>query len=105
MQALDTIIWTSPLVRAARFKVSVNDARFTDCGPTGNYLVVFPRTAVWIRRPDAHPFVADVSLATLYNSGQEYTRAPVHPGGVGCDWVGLAPELARQVAAGHGPSA
>lgn len=105
MQALDTIIWTSPLVRAARFKVSVNDPRFTDCGPTENYLVVFPRTSVWIRRPDARPFVADVSLATLYNSGQEYTRAPVHPVGDVCDWFGLSPQLALEIAADVDPRA
>jgi AraC-like DNA-binding protein len=99
MQPLDTIVFETPLVRAARFRCSASDPRFRDSGPTENFLVVFPRTAVWVRHSGSRAFVADPSLATIYNAGQEYTREPISPDGDRCEWLGVSREIALDIAA------
>ena len=99
MQALDTIVFETPLVRAARFRCDAGDPRFRDSGPTSNFAVVFPRTAVWIQYSGSRSFVADPSLATIYNPGQEYTRRVISADGDRCEWFGVSPEIALEIAA------
>ena len=99
MQSLDTIVFQTPIVRAARFRCDTRDPRFRDCGPATNCAVVFPRTAVWLRYSNARSFVADPSVATLYNPGQDYTRRQISPEGDRCDWFGVSPSLALDIAA------
>ena len=98
MNALDTIVFETPIARAARFRCSANDRRFRDSGPALNCAVVFPRTAVWIRYSGSRAFVADPSLATIYNPGQEYTREVISREGDHCEWFGVAPEIAIEIA-------
>jgi AraC-like DNA-binding protein len=99
MNALDTIVFETPIVRAARFRCATTDRRFRDSGPAENCAVVFPRTAVWLRYADAPAFVADPSLATIYNPGQEYTREVISAEGDSCEWFGVTPEIALEIAA------
>jgi len=99
MQALDTIVFETPLVRAARFRCGAKDPRFRDSGPANNCAVVFPRTAVWIQYSGSRSFVADPSLATIYNPGQEYTRRAISPDGDRCEWFGVSREIALEIAA------
>ena len=99
MQPLDTIVFETSLVRAARFRCSAGDPRFRDSGPANNCAVVFPRTAVWIQYSGSRSFVADPSLATIYNPGQEYTRRPISGDGDRCEWFGVSPGLALEIAA------
>lgn len=99
MQPLDTIVFETPIVRAARFRCDAVDPRFRNCGPATNFAIVFPRTAVWLRYSGARSFVADPSVATLYNPGQEYTRDKISPDGDRCDWFGVSPQLALDIAA------
>lgn len=98
MQALDTIVFETSLVRAARFRVDARDPRFRDSGPAENFAVCFPRTAVWIRHSGSRSFVADPSLATIYNPGQEYTRDLICHDGDRCEWFGVSPEVAADIA-------
>src|ERR1044071_750709 len=98
MQPLDTIVFETPLVRAARFRCGAHDPRFRDSGPAGNCAVVFPRTAVWIQYSGSRSFVADPSLATIYNPGQEYTRRVISADGDRCEWFGVSNELALEIA-------
>jgi len=105
MHALDTIVFETPLVRVARFRCDARDPRFRDSGPAGNCAIVFPRTAVWIRYSGSKPFVADPSLATIYSPGQEYTREVISTEGDRCEWFGVAPEVAVEIAALHDPKA
>ncbi len=99
MQPLDTIVFETPLVRAARFRCGAHDPRFRDSGPANNCAVVFPRTAVWIQYAGSRSFVADPSLATIYNPGQEYTRRVISPDGDRCEWFGVSRMLALEIAA------
>ena len=105
MQPLDTIVFETPLVRAARFRCSAQDPRFRDSGPAENCAVVFPRTAVWIQYSGSRSFVADPSLATIYNPGQEYTRRPISGDGDRCEWFGVSPVLALEIATQADPHA
>ena len=105
MKALDTIVFETPLVRAARFHVDVRDPRFRDSGPAENFAVCFPRTAVWIRYSDSRSFVADPSLATIYNPGQHYTRAAIAEIGDRCEWLGVSAEVALDIASSFDPHA
>ncbi|HEX6573748.1 MAG TPA: AraC family transcriptional regulator [Gemmatimonadaceae bacterium] len=97
MRSLDTIVFETPLVRAAQFRCDVRDPRFRDSGPTENFLVVFPRTAVWIAHAESRPFVSDPSIATIYNTGQEYRREAISHDGDRCDWLAVAPAIAREI--------
>lgn len=97
MQELDTIVFTTPLVSAAHFRCDASDPRFRDTGPTANCVVVFPRTAVWLTYAGSRPFVADPSLATIYNAGQEYHREPISLDGDRCEWFAVSPSIAREI--------
>jgi AraC-like DNA-binding protein len=97
MQSLDTVVFESPLVRAAHFRCATRDPRFRDSGPVENCIVVFPRTAVWLTYAGSRPFVADPSLATIYNSGQEYRREAISREGDHCEWLAVSPSIAREI--------
>jgi AraC family transcriptional regulator len=105
MKPLDTIVFETSLVRAARFRCYARDSRFRDSGPAVNCAVVFPRTAVWLCYSGQRPFVADPSLATIYNPGQEYTRKEISRDGDRCEWFGVSPEIAREIAGSFDPRA
>lgn len=97
MKPLDTIVFETPIVRAARFRCDATDPRFTDSGPAENCAVVFPRTSVWIRHAGSPPFVAGPSIATIYNPGQEYTRRLISQDGDRCEWFGVRSDLALEI--------
>ncbi|HEX9892483.1 MAG TPA: AraC family transcriptional regulator [Gemmatimonadales bacterium] len=98
MAALDTIVFETGSVRVGAFRCPAHDNRFRNTGPTQGHIVVFPRTAVWIRHAGSRPFVADPGIVTIYNKGQEYTRAPLAADGDRSDWFGVSPEVAFALA-------
>lgn len=105
MQPLDRIVFETDLVRAGSFRCPANDRRFRDSGPTDNALVVFPRTAVRLRYAGSREFVADPTISTIYNRGQEYTRGELSAEGDRCEWFGVAPAVALEIAGALDPRA
>jgi AraC family transcriptional regulator len=103
MRSLDEIVFDSGTARAARFTCSVSDTRFRDSGPTSNALVAFPRRPVWIRHVGKKPFLADPTVSTIYNPGQEFTRSVLSEDGDRSEWFAVAPSLAREIAAAIDP--
>ena len=95
---LDEILFATPNVVAAHFRCAVSNPRFRDSGPARHFLVTFPRTAVWIKYAGSGTFVADPTISTIYNRGQEYTRAPLSNDGDRCDWLAVSPEVAVEIA-------
>ncbi len=95
---IDRIIFRTPHISVGAFRCPVSHPSFRYTGPTEHFLVAFPRTGVWIRHAGSRAFVADPRVVTIYNAGQEYTRAPMHPDGDRCEWFGLSGEMARDVA-------
>jgi len=105
MRPLDRIVFQAETAQVGAFACPTRDPRFRDSGPIERHLVVFPRTGVWIRHAGSRAFVADPHVITIYNQGQEYTRAPVSEEGDRCDWFGVSPETAREIAGAYDPRA
>jgi AraC-like DNA-binding protein len=105
MRPLDRVVFQSAAAQAGAFRCPPSDPRFRDSGPIERHLVVFPRTGVWIRHAGQRAFVADPHVITIYNRGQEYTRAPLAADGDRCDWFAVSPETAREIAGAHEPRA
>lgn len=100
-----TTIYRSGPAAVGAFRCPVAHPNFRLEGEISGYEVVFPRTAVWIRRMGRQPFVADSSLVTLYNPGQEYSRAPLDPAGDNSDWFSLDEATALEVVTAFDPAA
>ena len=94
MSLTDRAIFTTDTARVGIFRCSVDDPRFPNTGPIENYLVVFPRTGVWIRHAGSRPFVADPTVVTIYNRGQVYERRPLCPDGDRGEWYAVSHETA-----------
>jgi AraC-like DNA-binding protein len=95
---IDRTVFSTDHVTVGAFRCPLHYPNFRDTGPTERHLVVFPRSGVWIRHAGSRAFAADPRVVTIYNAGQEYTRAPIHPDGDRSDWFALSPDLARDVA-------
>lgn len=66
---------------------------------TDNYVVAFPRSALWIRQDRDHAFVATSTLATIYNRGQRFMRQPIAAEGDTADWFALSEDIVREAVA------
>ncbi len=66
---------------------------------------MFPRTSVWIRHEGSDAFLADATVATIYNRGQRYERLPMAEDGDRCDWFSVDDDLAREIAGILDPAA
>ncbi len=71
------------------FRCPADHPNFAHEGAIQAYEIVFPRTAVLIRRAGGKSFVADANLVTMYNRGQEYSRAALAAAGDNSDWYAL----------------
>jgi AraC-like DNA-binding protein len=97
MRALDRLVYKGVTAQVGSFRCPTADPRFRDSGPTENYLVVFPRSGVWIRHAGSRAFVADPHIVTIYNRGQEYTRESLSPDGDRCDWFAVRSDVATEI--------
>ncbi len=89
------------------FRCPRDHPRFVDSGPIENDIFVFPRSSVKIRHAGGPSFVADQTVATVYNRGQIYDRALVSEEGDRCDWFAVPREAAIEAVIANGlmPSA
>ena len=78
------------------FRCPRNDPRFKDSGPIQNDIFVFPRTSVRIRHAAGPSFLADQTVATVYNRGQLYDRAIVSEDGDRSDWFAVSRDVAHE---------
>lgn len=101
----DRIVYRSPDVRIGTFRCPADHPDFRTAGPIEGYTVAFPRSAVWIRPEGRPPFVADPSVAVIYNLGQPYVRLPLAVDGDRTDWISLGRELAVAIAHDADPRA
>jgi AraC-like DNA-binding protein len=100
--ALDTVLHRGSGTVIAAFRCPRADPRFAEPGPIENDIFVFPRSSVWIRRAGGPSFVADQTVATLYNRGQVYGRAAVSEEGDRCDWFAVPREAAVEAVLANG---
>ena len=93
----DQRVFQAPSTAIGAFRCPVGYSSFRDTGPTERCIVVFPRTAVWIRHEGSRAFLADPTVATIYNSAQRYERFPHSPDGDRCDWFAVSDDVAREI--------
>lgn len=97
-QQIDRILFTNSAVSVGSFDCPASRTNFRNTGPIKNYLIAFPRTAVKIRHCHMkNAFIADSTLVTLYNDGQEYERYQLSDYGDRCDWLTVSPTIARAI--------
>jgi AraC family transcriptional regulator len=92
-------------VLLGQFRCDPATRGFSQLGRIRNYAIAFPRTAVWIRHEGASAFIADPSVATVYNAGQPYERFAISPEGDVSDWVGLSETMVRDIVRVTDPAA
>ena len=102
---VEHLLFDGPLARVGAFRCPAAHPLFADSGPIVNPIFVFPRTAVWIQHDGHAPFVADPTVATLYNRGQTYRRTVIAGGGDQCEWFALEPAVLAEIAAAWDPRA
>lgn len=102
---VDASVFETPSASIGTFRCPVQYPSFRDTGPTERDLVVFPRTAVWIRHEGRRAFLADPSVTTIYNAAQRYERFPESPDGDRCDWYGVSHHLACEIVNDFDPRA
>ncbi len=95
---IDIALFETEAVRIGRFRCPIGCPDFDVFGRPTGHLVVFPRTAVWIRPSGSAAFVADPTVATTYYPGQEYTRRALASDGDRSDWFAVASEVALAIA-------
>jgi AraC-like DNA-binding protein len=101
----DRLLFAGRRVLVGEFRLAIGHPSFHDTGAIQNDLVAFPRTSVRIRHEGGVPFVADPSIATLYNRGQVYRRDPVAADGDRSEWFAVERAIAASIAAELDPAA
>src|SRR5881296_1331639 len=82
----ERIILQTPLIKIGRLRCPVHDPGFRSPGPTENYVLVFARSCVYVRRADGAKFVSDPSVVAFWNRNVDYFRDPLSPEGAESDW-------------------
>ncbi len=99
---LDAIIHQGQGVLIGAFRCPTTHPRFTDSGPIQNDIFVFPRSSVKIRHAGGPSFVADPTVATVYNQGQVYDRGMVSEDGDRSDWFAVPRAVASEAVVVNG---
>jgi AraC-like DNA-binding protein len=102
---LEQIRFASEIAAVGALRCPRDSSYFRGEQVTDNYVVAFPRAALWIRQDRDHAFVATSTLATIYNRGQRFVRQPIAAEGDTADWFALAEELVREAVADWDPAA
>lgn len=92
---MDRVVFSTGSVTVGAFRCAPDDPSFRNSGAIRDDCFVFPRTAVLIQHEHARAFVADPTVVTLYNRGQQYERRAVAGDGDRCDWFAISPDLLR----------
>ncbi len=93
----ETVCFHTNDVLLGEFRAAPDFAGFRSAGRIRNYVVAFPRSAVWIHREGERPFVCDASLAVLHTPGHAYERDVISREGDETDWIALSEPLAREI--------
>jgi AraC family transcriptional regulator len=94
---VDLEIFATEAVKIGLFRCGVDDRSFVDSGPTKTSCFVFPRHAFVIEQEGTRAFVADPTVATVFNRGQAFRRACVSAEGDRSDWFAVDERVLRDV--------
>ena len=93
----ERVVGQTESVLLGQFRCAPDDPAFRSAGRIRNFVVAFPRTAVRIRHDGELAFVADPTVATVYNPGQSYERLPISADGDRSDWIAVSERIAREI--------
>ena len=99
---LDVITHRGEGTLIGAFRCPTTHASFEDSGPIQNDIFVFPRTSVRIRHAGGPAFIADQTIATVYNRGQVYDRGVISEEGDRSDWFAVPREVAAEAVIANG---
>jgi len=92
---VERILFASSIVCLGEFRCGIDDPDFAG-GICSGHTLVFPREALWIEHAGGPRFVADPTVITFYNKGQEYRRFRISRVDR-CDWFAFADDVLRDV--------
>lgn len=92
----ERVVYGSNVLVIGQVRCPPDAAHFRDCGTVQTYCVVFPRSAVLIRRPNRRRFIEDPTVVGLYNRGDVFERFQVSPEGERGEWFAFAPAIIRE---------
>src|SRR4029079_12205942 len=86
---VNAAVFQTERVAIGLFRCPVSYPGFRNTGPIDRCIVVFPRSSVWIQHEGSPRFLADPTIATIYNRGQHYQRFAASDEGDRCDWFAV----------------
>ncbi len=92
---VERIVFASDLVCAGLFRCAPEDPLFPGGSPCSAHSIVFPREVAWIQHEGRPRFVADTSMATIYNRGQVYRRWSIGERPDRSDWLAFPDTVVR----------
>lgn len=101
---VDRVIFETSAVKVGALRCPVGHETFRNPGPTQNYVLVFPRTCVSVRRSDDVKFVADPTMVAFWNRNQDYSRQELSPEGAIADWFSIDQNIILDTARSLDPS-
>ena len=101
---VDTVLFSSDVVRIGTFRCDTSDPLFGDSGPVQNHIFVFPRTCVRLHHDRGENFISGPNLVTLYNRGTRFRRTPVNGESDVCDWFAVSPDVLVDVLSASEPA-
>ncbi len=96
---LEQIRFASEVAAIGALRCSCDSPYFRGQQVTNNFVVAFPRSALWIHQDRAPAFVAASTVATIYNRGQHFERRPISPDGDTADWFAVSEDVVRDIVA------
>jgi AraC-like DNA-binding protein len=102
---VERVVAASPAVCAGLFRCEPTHPLFRGGEPCSSFCIVFPREAAWIQHEGGRRFLADASVATLYNQGQIYHRWAVGHRPDRADWLAFPAATVRDVVRTFDPAA
>ena len=88
------VLWQGSQVLLGQFCVELDDREFHRAGSIGGRPeIAFPHVPVLIHQEGDAPFVADPTLAVLYNPYQPFRRSGLSETGDHCEWLSVDPAL------------
>ena len=92
---VERIVFESDVVCAGLFRCAPEDPLFPGGSPCSAHSIVFPREVAWIQHEGGPRFVADTSMATIYNRGQVYRRWNIGARPDRSDWLAFPDTVIR----------
>ena len=104
MREIERVLLATDIVKVGMLRCPAEHPNFKAPGPTQNFVLVFPRSPVWVCRGSGAKYVADSSVVNFWNPGEVYERETLSPEGAISDWFAVSHDLALDAVRVFDPS-